>query len=134
MKWACFVGLACCTTSPTTQVPSDFELQVDYRLDPTVTGQYNGFTYAGGETIEVDLVYPDFEMGALDDSHVLTFWMGSNTASVAAGPTCYDITGSDAPYREVDDYQVLGWTGSATVDLEGMGTCYFGSDVIGWIE
>jgi hypothetical protein len=114
--------------------PTDFELQSDYRLAPSVTGQYNGWTYGGGETIEVNVVYPDFETAAADTSHTLLISMGSMTFQTFAGPSCYDPSVGGTPYREVDDWQVLGWVGSAVPDFEGMGTCYVGSAVYGWIN
>ncbi|HEY3803122.1 MAG TPA: hypothetical protein VGL61_10975 [Kofleriaceae bacterium] len=141
MKWlACVVGLASCTSATEPTTPTDFELQIDYHLHPGVTGKYNGFAYAGGETIEVDLVYPDFRTGSLDQTHTFEVEMGSNAATLTIGPACYDPSVNGTPYLEVDDYMVLGWTGSAAPDLEGMGACYYGvdlgdgSDVIGWIS
>jgi len=36
MKWlACLVGLASCTSATSPSLPTDFELQIDYRLDRT---------------------------------------------------------------------------------------------------
>ncbi len=88
-------------------------------------------TYSLGETIHFDLIFDSFADATQDRSTSMTINKANESQTDFVGPNC---TYGGEPYLETDTYFVIWNDSDPTPQFQGMGSCFEGSDVIGWIN